>query len=62
MLYPNDPRYTEVEDLQVSNKLQGVLNRLKTQSDSESLNWPIRRKLHERTLDRDEPTRAAGAY
>ncbi|MDB4759993.1 serine/threonine protein kinase, partial [bacterium] len=31
-LYPNDRRYTEVEDLQMWNKLRGVLNRLNTQS------------------------------
>ena len=30
-LYPNDPRCTEVEDLQIGRKLRGVLNRLNAQ-------------------------------
>lgn len=61
-LYPNDPRYTEVEDLQVSNKLQGVLNRLKTQSQFGITELsPSEESFMNVMLDRElEPTRAAG--
>jgi len=31
-LFPDDPRYTQVEDVQVSSKLQGILKRLQAQS------------------------------
>ena len=32
-LYPEDPRFTEVQDVQVSNRLRGILKRLQAQSN-----------------------------
>ena len=61
-LYPDDPRHTEVEDLQMGIKLRGVLKRLNAQSklgitDLSPSEESFVRSMQDRDLN---PTKAAG--
>ena len=61
-LYPDDPRHTEVEDLQMGIKLRGVLKRLNAQSklgitDLSASEESFVRSMQDRELN---PTQAAG--
>ena len=59
-LYPDDPRHTEVEDLQMGIKLRGVLKRLSAQSKFTDLS-PSEESFVRSMQDRElNPTQAAG--